>query len=132
MARRRILTFLLLPLLGAPAHAQTPKKPADAGGMPAATDARIHVIGATLGNFAVGRYCIADKTVTRQCEGRSQCRVTAADTICDPDSPPQEMLIATLTVQFRCSPQDEARTARVERPLGLSIACHRPVPLPTG
>ena len=83
----------------------------------------IDITGATYGLRRTRLVCQAMAAVKRQCQGRGQCRVPAADTECPPGGQAPSVLIATLSVQFHCYPGDKLRTASADRPFELHISC---------
>ncbi len=124
MAQRRILAslVLLVSVLAAAAAARAQQPPAPTNATPAA-ESRIQIMSATLGR-PESKTCDAIKAVAQQCDGKSRCRVTVADTLCDQPLEPNP-LIATLRVGFRCNPKDSPRNTAVDRPLDMTIVCRR-------
>ncbi len=137
MAQRRILalSLLLASALVGPAAAQTDTQtqtpeqaPPARASTPAPVESRIKVMTATLGQ-KVGKTCDAAAAVARLCDGKSRCRVTAADTLCAAPLDPNP-LIATLQVGYRCNPKEIPQTVSADRPLDVTLVCRRKIPPP--
>ncbi len=85
--------------------------------------ASIEVLGATYGLRRSTLVCPALQTAIRLCQGKAQCAIPAADTDCAAGDKVPSVLIATLSVQYRCFPGDIERTMAQERPFVLHISC---------
>ena len=119
--RPRVLAALLA---AAPLMAAAPDDPAIvARPVPPKHAASIQMIGATYGLRRSTLVCPALQTAIRLCQGKAQCAIPAADTDCAPGDKVPSVLIATLSVQYRCFPGDIDRTMSQERPFVLHISC---------
>ena len=85
--------------------------------------ASIQMIGATYGLRRTTLICPALPTAIRLCQGKAECAIPAADSVCQPGDKVPSVLIATLSVQYRCFPGDVDRTMSGERPFVLHISC---------
>ena len=85
--------------------------------------ASIQITGATYGLRRSMLVCPALQTATRLCQGKAQCAIPADDSDCKPGDKVPSVLIATLSVQYRCFPGDMDRTISQERPFVMHISC---------
>ena len=69
------------------------------------------------------QFCPALQAAIRLCQGKAQCAIPAADSDCEPGDTVPSVLIATLSVQYRCFPGDIERTMSQERPFVMHISC---------
>jgi hypothetical protein len=83
----------------------------------------IDILGAAYGLRQTQITCPVMVAVKQRCEGRIQCNVTASDQLCQAGERAPAVLIATLSIRYRCFQGDKDRVAFVNRPFELRISC---------
>ena len=83
----------------------------------------IEIIDAQYGVHQPSIVCSAAILATRLCNGRAWCEMPVADTDCSTGQQPPSVLIATLTVTYRCFAADKPRSVSQTRPFTLRISC---------
>ena len=88
----------------------------------------IEVISANYGHGGSLTNCVVTPSLKGTCNGRSRCVVDVSDELCAPPSTLPGGLILTLTVEYKCTPLEAARTVHADKPFRIVLNCGASTP----